>query len=62
MFTIQESADLLGLHPQTLRRARDAGRLQVIEVLGEERIRESELLRLTTPPVSFSRGRKGAVK
>lgn len=50
LFTLAESAEILGFRDvATLRKARQQGKLEVVEVFGEWRIRASELARLARP-------------
>lgn len=62
LFTLAEAAEILGFRDvATLRKARQQGKLEVVEVLGEWRIRASELSRLARPKrgLLFFGGKEG---
>ena len=49
-YTVMEACTILGIHPQTLRRAEKAGKLLCVRTPGgRRRIPVSEIIRLTTP-------------
>jgi putative resolvase len=49
-YTVMEACAILGIHPQTLRRAEKAGKLLCVRTPGgRRRIPASEIVRLATP-------------
>lgn len=56
--TVSEFAEKLRAHPETIRRHIRAGKIQVARIGGIIRIDESEILRLTQPPLSAALQRK----